>query len=157
MFLFSRYTSGLGQPEYCHIGFGNVTVTLLEPNKSSLSGPRARAVVRVSRRATVVEWVTAASLCCFCNVALIFATMKTFILQQVKSPFFSSSSSPSVCASPHSPSISITVSLVPFTPRLLFSLSTHAHLSVEKQKHRCCGHRDTSRVAASSGLWVHGY
>lgn len=29
-------------------------------------------------------WVTAVSLCCFCNVALIFATMKTFILQQVK-------------------------------------------------------------------------
>lgn len=36
-------------------------------------------------------WVTVVSLCCFCNVALIFATMKTFILQQVKcchlSPF----------------------------------------------------------------------
>lgn len=36
-------------------------------------------------------WVTVMSLCCFCNVALIFATMKTFILQQVKcrhlSPF----------------------------------------------------------------------
>lgn len=29
-------------------------------------------------------WVTAVSLCCFCNVALILATMKTFILQQVK-------------------------------------------------------------------------
>lgn len=39
----------------------------------------------------VPGWVTAVSLCCFCNVALIFATMKTFILQQVKcchlSPF----------------------------------------------------------------------
>lgn len=38
-------------------------------------------------------WVTVVSLCCFCNVALIFATMKTFILQQVKcchlSPFLS--------------------------------------------------------------------
>lgn len=39
----------------------------------------------------VPGWVTVMSLCCFCNVALIFATMKTFILQQVKcchlSPF----------------------------------------------------------------------
>lgn len=34
-------------------------------------------------------WVTAVSLCCFCNVALIFATMKTFILQQVKCCHFS--------------------------------------------------------------------
>lgn len=32
----------------------------------------------------VPGWVTVVSLCCFCNVALIFATMKTFILQQVK-------------------------------------------------------------------------
>lgn len=45
----------------------------------------------VSVTAWVPGWVTAVSLCCFCNVALIFATMKTFILQQVKcchlSPF----------------------------------------------------------------------
>lgn len=32
----------------------------------------------------MLGWVTAVFLCCFCNVALIFATMKTFILQQVK-------------------------------------------------------------------------
>lgn len=42
-------------------------------------------------------WVTVVSLCCFCNVALIFATMKTFILQQVKcchlSPFLTQTNS----------------------------------------------------------------
>lgn len=37
--------------------------------------------------------VTVVPLCCFCNVALIFATMKTFILQQVKCCHLSSSKS----------------------------------------------------------------
>lgn len=43
-------------------------------------------------RSWMSGWVTVVPLCCFCNVALIFATMKTFILQQVKCCHLSSSS-----------------------------------------------------------------
>lgn len=100
-------------------------------------------------------WVTAVSLCCFCNVALIFATMKTFILQQVKCRHLSSSppppffsffffSPPSVHTT-HSPLlIAITFFLftfpfflVPSTLLLSLSLHSHGHLPVEK-KPRCC-------------------
>lgn len=43
------------------------------------------------RAGHTLSCVTVVPLCCFCNVALIFATMKTFILQQVKCCHLSSS------------------------------------------------------------------